>query len=229
MKSASLVAIALSIPASHAFQASRAGQSAARTQREVRSNNSPSSLSLFPTENDTKKSTSYDAFSQKIHSSITAAAAAAALFAATTIPANAVSGGGLDYAGLDISNQDYSNGNYKGKDFTQVLAKATTFANSNLQGCRFYKAYLVNTNFEGADVRGVSFEDTSMDNANLKNIIASGAYFGQSLLDVKTLEGGDFTDAQVPTKTLLQVCDREDVKGTNPVTGVDTRDSLMCL
>lgn len=135
----------------------------------------------------------------------------------------------MDYAGLDISNQDYSNGNYKGKDFTQVLAKATTFANSNLQGCRFYKAYLVNTNFEGADVRGVSFEDTSMDNANLKNIIASGAYFGQSLLDVKTLEGGDFTDAQVPTKTLLQVCDREDVKGTNPVTGVDTRDSLMCL
>ncbi len=44
-----------------------------------------------------------------------------------------MSGGGLDYAGLDISNQDYSNGNYKGKDFTQVIAKAATFANSNLQ------------------------------------------------------------------------------------------------
>jgi uncharacterized protein YjbI with pentapeptide repeats len=44
-----------------------------------------------------------------------------------------VSGGGLDYAGLDISNQNYSNGNYKGKDFTQVIAKAATFANSNLQ------------------------------------------------------------------------------------------------
>ena len=139
MKSASLVAIALSsIPASHAFQALRTGPCAAR----VRSSSScPPSLSLFPSsENDT----SDDAFfSQKIHSSITATAAAAALFISTTIPANAVSGGGLDYAGLDISNQDYSNGNYKGKDFTQVLAKATTFANSNLQGCRFYKAYLV--------------------------------------------------------------------------------------
>ena len=159
MKSASLVAIALSsIPASHAFQASRTGPScAARTQKEVRSKSiSPSSLSLFPSENDdtsdafSHKIHSFTAaapdafFSQKIHSSITAVTAAAALFVSFTIPAaNAVSGGGLDYAGLDISNQDYSNGNYKGKDFTQVLAKATTFASSNLQGCRFYKAYLV--------------------------------------------------------------------------------------
>jgi uncharacterized protein YjbI with pentapeptide repeats len=68
-----------------------------------------------------------------------------------------------------------------------------------------------------------------MDNANLKNINAVGAYFGQSLLDVKTMEGADFTDAQIPEKTLKLVCDREDVKGTNPVTGADTRESLMCL
>jgi hypothetical protein len=68
-----------------------------------------------------------------------------------------------------------------------------------------------------------------MDNANLKSINAAGAYFGQSLLDVKSLENGDFTDAQIPQKTLLQICEREDVKGTNPVTKADTRDSLMCL
>ncbi len=74
-------------------------------------------------------------------------------------PALAVSGGGLDFAGLDISGQDFSNNGktYKGKDFTQVLAKATNFANSNLQGCRFYKAYLVNTDFSNADIRGVSY------------------------------------------------------------------------
>jgi hypothetical protein len=68
-----------------------------------------------------------------------------------------------------------------------------------------------------------------MDNANLKNINAAGAYFGQSLVDVKSLEGGDFTDAQIPEKTLRLVCDRVDVGGKNPETGVDTRESLMCL
>ena len=87
----------------------------------------------------------------------------------------------------------------------------------------------VNTNFEGADVRGASFEDTSMDNANLRNINAAGSYFGQSLLDVQSMEGGDFTDAQIPAKTLKLICQRDDVKGTNTDTGVDTRESLMCL
>lgn len=154
---------------------------------------------------------------------------AAAALSAAAAPAMAVSGGGLDYAGTDLSGQDFSNGNYKGKDFTQVLAKATNFAKSNLQGCRFYRAYLVNADFTGSDIRGAALEDTSMDGASLKNVLAAGAYFGQSLVDVETLENGDFTDATVPPKTLALVCERDDVKGTNPVTGVDTRESLMCL
>lgn len=140
----------------------------------------------------------------------------------------AVSGGGLDFAGLDISNQDFSKGNYKGKDFTQVLARNTNFAGSNLQGCRFPKAYLINANYEGADVRGVSFEGTNMENTNLKNAIASGAYFGATVIDASSVENADFTDAQFPPKTLALMCERPDMKGTNPTTGVDTRDSAMC-
>lgn len=67
-----------------------------------------------------------------------------------------------------------------------------------------------------------------MEGADLSNTIASGAYFGQSLNDVKSAENADFTDATIPPKTLALFCDRSDVKGTNPVTGQDTRDSLMC-
>lgn len=140
----------------------------------------------------------------------------------------AVSGGGLDFAGLDVSGKDYSNSNYKGKDFTQVIAKGTTFAKSNLQGCRFYKAYLVNTDFSGADIRGASLEDTSMDGANLKDAVAVGSYFSKSILDTASVENADFTDAQFPMKTLALLCDREDMKGTNPLTGADTRESAMC-
>jgi uncharacterized protein YjbI with pentapeptide repeats len=140
----------------------------------------------------------------------------------------AVSGGGLDFANLDISGQDFSNNDYKGKDFTQVLAKGTNFAKSNLQGCRFYKAYLVNADFSDTDIRGVSMEDTSMDGASLKNAVATGSYFGNSILDTKSVENADFSDAQFPVKALPLLCDREDLKGTNPVTGVDTRESAMC-
>ena len=157
-------------------------------------------------------------------------AAATATKASLSTPAHAVSGGGLDYAGIDITGQDFSNSKaYKGKDFTQTIAKGTNFSGSNLQGCRFYKAFLVNTNFESADIRGASLEDTSMDGANLKNAIAAGTYFGASLVDIADAEGADFTDASIPPKTLARFCDREDiVKGTNPITGNDTRDTLMC-
>jgi uncharacterized protein YjbI with pentapeptide repeats len=67
-----------------------------------------------------------------------------------------------------------------------------------------------------------------MDGASLKGTNAAGAYFGASLLDVASMENADFSDAQIPAKTLLLVCERDDVKGTNAATGVETRDSLMC-
>ena len=67
-----------------------------------------------------------------------------------------------------------------------------------------------------------------MDGASLKNANAAGSYFSASILDAGSLENADFTDAQLPIKTLALVCDRDDVKGTNPTSGADTRDSLMC-
>lgn len=87
---------------------------------------------------------------------------------------------------------------------------------------------LVKADFSNADIRGAALEDTSMDEADLTNAVAVGAYFSASLLDVAHLENADLTDASIPLKTLPQVCERSDVKGTNPTTGVDTRESLMC-
>ena len=87
---------------------------------------------------------------------------------------------------------------------------------------------LVKTDFSGSDITGASLEDTSMDEANLKDAVAVGAYFSKSVMDAAILENVDFTDAQIPVKTLALLCERDDVKGTNPVTGADTRESLMC-
>jgi uncharacterized protein YjbI with pentapeptide repeats len=68
-----------------------------------------------------------------------------------------------------------------------------------------------------------------MDGASLKGANAAGAYFSASLADAASLENVDFTEAQVPVKTINKLCERDDVKGTNPATGTDTRESLMCL
>jgi hypothetical protein len=63
----------------------------------------------------------------------------------------------------------------------------------------------------------------------LTNAVAVGSYFSSSINDAKSIENADFTDAQIPIKTLKLLCDRKDATGTNPVTGADTRESLMCL
>jgi uncharacterized protein YjbI with pentapeptide repeats len=68
-----------------------------------------------------------------------------------------------------------------------------------------------------------------MDGANLKDAVAIGSYFSKSVLDAATVENADFTDAQIPMKILPQFCERDDLKGTNPITGADTRESAMCL
>jgi uncharacterized protein YjbI with pentapeptide repeats len=67
-----------------------------------------------------------------------------------------------------------------------------------------------------------------MDGASLKDAVAIGAYFDKSVLDTASVENADFTDAQFPRKTLPLFCLREDLKGRNPVTGADTRESAMC-
>jgi uncharacterized protein YjbI with pentapeptide repeats len=67
-----------------------------------------------------------------------------------------------------------------------------------------------------------------MDGASLRGANAAGAYFSASLLEAGSLENVDFTDAQIPLKTLSLVCARDDVRGTHPTTGVDTRESLLC-
>ena len=61
-----------------------------------------------------------------------------------------------------------------------------------------------------------------------QNAVAIGSYFGATIIDTGNIENADFTDAQFPPKTLALMCDRPDMKGTNPTTGADTRESAMC-
>jgi len=192
-------------------------------QRSIISQQSSPSVSLSSVPNDDG--------GYSVQSIVAASFLAASVLGSLPTASLAVSGGGLDYANIDITGQDFSKDTmkYKGKDFTQVIAKGTNFAGSNLQGCRFYKAYLVNADFSGADLRGASLEDTSMDGALLDNANVSGAYFSATLLNAGSITNVDFTDAQIPPKLQPQLCERPDAKGTNPTTGNDTRDSLMCL
>lgn len=145
-------------------------------------------------------------------------------------PGFAVSGGGKDFANKDLRDGEvkFENSNNANKDFTQVLANDVSFKNAKLSGTRFYKANLNKADFTNADLSGASLEDAGLEGTILDNAILSGAYLSSSFEDAGSIKNVDFSDALMPTKTTTNLCKRPDATGTNPVTGSDTRDSLMC-
>lgn len=63
-------------------------------------------------------------------------------------------------------------------------------------------------------------------NAVVREMYVSGATLFEG---VKDIEGSDWTDTQLRKDQQKYLCNHPTAKGTNSVTGVDTRESLMCL
>ncbi|CAM9592221.1 unnamed protein product [Ectocarpus sp. 12 AP-2014] len=143
-------------------------------------------------------------------------------------PVAAISGGGLDYAGLNLTGQDLSNGKYKSKDFSGSIAKEVNFSGSDLRGVRFFKADLKKADFTGANLGTASLEEADLEGTIMTNAVATGSYFGNNMNNVGDISGADFTDALIRKDVAKILCARPDAKGTNPTTGTDTRDSLLC-
>ncbi len=116
----------------------------------------------------------------------------------------------------------------------------------NLQQQEFLKADLENFDLHGADLRGAVFNTTNLRGADLRDadlqdVVAFSSRFDDAVLDGARfnnamlmqsrfrdarIEGADFTDAVLDMAERKALCGR--AAGTNPVSGIATRDSLEC-
>lgn len=132
--------------------------------------------------------------------------------------------------GVNLDNSDFSNQNLKGVAFQQSIVRNANFKGSNLVGASFFDATLDGTDFEDTDMTQVNLEMAQLSRANLKNAVVREMYVGGATIfdGIKNIENTDWTDTYLSKYQKKLLCNHPTAIGTNPVTGVDTRESLMC-
>lgn len=85
--------------------------------------------------------------------------------------------------------------------------------------------------FRSADLSLANLEMAQLNRANLKNAVMREMYVsGATLFEgVKDIENTDWTDTILRKDQKKYLCEHPTAKGTNPKTGVETRESLMCI
>jgi len=133
--------------------------------------------------------------------------------------------------GVNLDQSDFSNQNLKGVAFQQSFVRNANFKNANLFGASFFDATLDGSNFENADMTQVNLEMAQLSRASLKNAVMRDMYVGgATIMDgIKDIENSDWTDTFLPKYQKKLLCNHPTAKGTNTKTGVDTRESLMCI
>lgn len=132
--------------------------------------------------------------------------------------------------GVNLDRADFSGQNMKGVAFQQSIVRDANFKGSNLVGASFFDATVDGSNFDDADMTQVNLEMAQLSRASMKNTVAREMYVGGATIfdGIKDIENSDWTDTFLSKYQKKLLCSHPTAKGTNPVTGVDTRESLQC-
>mmetsp|Transcript_24719 Transcript_24719/g.67249 ORF Transcript_24719/g.67249 Transcript_24719/m.67249 type:complete len:237 (-) Transcript_24719:715-1425(-) len=116
----------------------------------------------------------------------------------------------------------------EGFDISGALLAQGSFQKTNFKEAQLSKVYGPDANFDGAD-----FTDGVVDRAFFKGSSFKGALFVNTVLtstsfEDANLEDTDFTGAYLGQFDSRRLCKNPNLKGTNPKTQQDTRESAGC-
>ena len=132
----------------------------------------------------------------------------------------------LEYNEEFLIGADFSNRDLRDASFTRAKLQQSNLSHADLRGVSLFGAHLEKANLEGADLSYAVIGQALFLKANLTNAILEGAFAPNSRFNGATIDGADFTDVFLRDDQQEMLC--QVAKGTNPVTGRDTRETLNC-
>lgn len=134
--------------------------------------------------------------------------------------------GAIDYTKRNLEDADFSGQDLTDSVFDKANLRSSNLSNANLQGVRFFGANMDRANLEGADLTYAVLDSARMTRVNLTNAVLEGAFATNTKFEGAIIDGADFTDVFLRPDVEELLCSL--AKGTNPVTGRDTKDTLFC-
>lgn len=155
----------------------------------------------------------------------TAACAAVALGSGFE-EALAVSGGRNGNTSLPISNSDFSGQDLTSADFTKTIMKQCNFDKAKMRGVSLFASFAEGSTFRGADLSFADLEQGNFEGTDFTDAVLEGAQVSAARFERAIFDNTDWTDVVLRKDVQQFLCKK--AKGVNPVTGADTRESLMC-